>query len=353
MSSIPFEKREILKYVGDLSQLFGVKSYTLDGGRAEGVRAVDVKNGSGLEFTVLPGRCLDLSCLSYKGVNCSYISKTGIVSSQYYNEKGAGFLRSFFAGFLTTSGLTNVGSPCEDTDEELGLHGRISNTPAYDISAGTEWVEGLPLMKVSGKARQAAVFGENIELRREISCKYGENKVYINDTVENYGFKDEPLMLLYHFNLGYPLLSEKSYLISSSKVEPRNGEAAKGLNNYSTFQPPTKDYSEQVFYHEPKTQVDGKTCVALINPELRLGAAIWFNKNQLCRLTQWKQAGEGEYVMGIEPCNCHVDGRAEERKRGTLEFLKPGEIREFNLEVEILDGEHDIRRMNDIINSFR
>jgi hypothetical protein len=57
--------------------------------------------------------------------------------------------------------------------------------------------------------------------------------------------------------------------------------------------------------------------------------------------------------MGIEPCNCHVDGRAEERKRGTLEFLKPGEIREFNLEVEILDGEHDIMRMNDIINSFR
>lgn len=78
-------KRKILKYVGDSSQIFGTKDYTLNGGKSHGVRAIDVKNGSGLEFTVLPDRCMDIGWLSYKGKNLSYISKTGIVSPQYYN----------------------------------------------------------------------------------------------------------------------------------------------------------------------------------------------------------------------------------------------------------------------------
>ncbi|NEW85573.1 MAG: DUF4432 family protein, partial [Mariniphaga sp.] len=98
-------KREMLKYAGDFSQLFGIKEYTLAGGKAKGVKAFDIKTGSGLEFTVLSDRCLDIAGLSFKGINCSYISKTGIVSPEFYDESGIGFLRSFNAGFLTTCGL--------------------------------------------------------------------------------------------------------------------------------------------------------------------------------------------------------------------------------------------------------
>lgn len=113
MTTTDFSKRKLLKYVGDFSQLFGIKEHTLSGGKAGGVKAFDVRNGSGLEFTVLADRCLDISALSFNGINCSYISKTGIVAPEYYHEDGIGFLRSFAAGFLTTCGLRNVGSPCE------------------------------------------------------------------------------------------------------------------------------------------------------------------------------------------------------------------------------------------------
>ena len=195
-----FKKREILKYVGDSSQLFSVKDYTLNGGKAAGTRAIDIKNALGLEFTVLPDRGMDIAWTSYKGINLSYISKTGIVAPQYFNESGIAFLRSFYGGMLTTCGFMNVGSPCEDNGENLGLHGRISNTPAEEVYAGTEWIEDVPVMKVKGKVREARVFGENIRLEREISCNCSENKITISDTVENYGFKKEPLMLLYHFN---------------------------------------------------------------------------------------------------------------------------------------------------------
>ncbi|WP_054954677.1 aldose 1-epimerase family protein [Paenibacillus dakarensis] len=350
MQKMSLNKREILKYVGDFSQVFGTKDYTLSGGKAQGVRAIDVKNGSGLEFTVLPDRGLDIAWLSYKGSNISYISKTGIVAPEYYNEAGTSFFRNFFAGFLTTCGLMNVGSPCEDHGESFGLHGRISNTPAEEVYSGTEWIDGQPVLKIRGRMREAKVFGENVTLDREITCRVGDNKLTIRDTVENNGFRKEPLMLLYHFNMGYPMLDEHAYLVTPTlKVEPRDEEAQKGVAAYHVFQKPTPDYLEQVFYHDLRAASSGATCVALINEELGLGVAIRFNKNQLFNLVQWKQMGEGEYVLGIEPSNCFVGGREDARKTGVLDELEPGEVRAFEIEAEILEGAGDIRRIKDEI----
>jgi len=344
MSSI--NKREILKYVGCTSQLFGVKDYRMIGGKADGVRAVDVKNGTGLEFTVLPDRCLDIYCLSYKGVNLSYLSKTGVVAPQYYNDRGTEWLRSFYAGMLTTCGMTQVGAACVDNGQELGLHGRVSNIPAEEVYAGSEWEGDTPVMRVKGKMREAIVFGENLILSREIVCKYGENKIHINDTVENLGYREEPLMILYHINLGYPLLSENSFFAANSlEVVPSTDEAAKGLSEYNKCLPPTNGFLEHVFYHDLKADSEGKTFAALVNPDLNLAVAIRFNKNQLSHLTQWKQMGAGEYVMGIEPCNCHTKGRAEARKDGTLQFIKPGEVKHFNVEIEVVDGEKNINEL--------
>lgn len=348
MDDVKFNKRELLKYVGDMSQLFGVKDYFINGGKADGVRAVDIRNGSGLEFTVIPDRAMDIAHFSYKGLNFSYISSTGIVAPQYFSNTGIDFLRSFFAGFLTTCGLRNVGSPCTDQGEDFGLHGRISNTPAEQVYAGIEYEDRLPVMKVKGQVREARFFGENIFLCREISAKYGEKCVHINDTIENNGFKDEPLMILYHFNLGYPLLCEESYLITPSNcVTPRDKEAQKGIGEYKVFQAPTHGYSEQVFYHDLKADDKNKTFAALVNPSKEVGIAIRFDKSQLCRLTQWKQMGEGEYVLGLEPSNCHVEGRAKAREDGSLEFIKPGEIRRFDIEIQVLDGIDEINKLSE------
>jgi hypothetical protein len=119
MNKDKFNKRQMIKYIGDFSQLFGIKEYMLVGGKAKRVKAFDVRNGSGLEFTVLADRCLDIVELSFKGTNFRYISKTGIVAPEYFDETGIGFLRSFFTGFLTTCGLRNVGSSARKTGKLL------------------------------------------------------------------------------------------------------------------------------------------------------------------------------------------------------------------------------------------
>lgn len=353
MSRVDFRKRNMLKFVGDFSQIIGTKDYTLNGGKAQGTRAIDIKNGSGLEFTVLPDRGMDIAWLSYKGINFSYISKTGIVAPQFFVDGDVGILRSFYAGFLTTCGLMNVGTPCEDNGEKLGLHGRISNTPAENVASDIVWEEEKPVLKIRGKMREAKISGENLVLSREIVCKCGENRFSINDTVENYAFKTEPLMLLYHFNLGYPLLNANAHLLVPTKIlKPRDDEAKKGSDSYNLFQKPTAGYKEQVVYHDLKTDRDGNTCAALVNEELELGVAIRFSKKQLFNLTQWKMMGEGEYALGIEPGNCYVEGRVDARNKGILEYLKPGEVRNFKIDVEILDGGAEIDRIMDEISKF-
>jgi len=139
------------------------------------------------------------------------------------------------------------------------------------------------------------------------------------------------------------LLDEDAILvIPTEKLIPRDHEAGKGEKSYNQSQKPTPDYQEQVFYHNLKSDLNGGTSVALINRKLELGVVIHFNKNQLFNFTQWKQMGEGDYVMGMEPCNCYVGGRTDPRNSGILEYLEPGETRKFDLTIELLNGLDEI-----------
>lgn len=345
-------KKEFYKYTGDLSQIVGIKEYELTTGRAKGVRAFDIKNGSGLEFTLLGDRCLDISSLSFNGVNLSYLSKAA-VSAPAYSESGMNFTRAFYAGFLTTCGLRNVGDACEEEGELFGLHGRVSTLPAEEVNASVHWVDDVPELTVSGKIREASFFGENLLLERKVTCRYGENSIHISNTVENQGFKPEVLMLLLHFNVGYPLLSPSSRFVSpSERVIPRDGVAEKGMDDYARMQPPTKNYEEQVFYHTLREDSDQATAMALINPELEVGVSLHFNKKEFPLFAQWKQMGEGEYVMGMEPTNCYVGGRHDARNKDILTYIQPFEKKRFDIEVKVHTGSDSLDKLENSISLY-
>ena len=90
------------KYIGHENQIYGVEEVRLVGGKGDGMRLFQVRNGKGLEFTISADRCADISRLSFKGDNFGYFSACGYVSPQYYDKTGLEFLKSFTAGFLTT-----------------------------------------------------------------------------------------------------------------------------------------------------------------------------------------------------------------------------------------------------------
>lgn len=343
-------RREILRRAGDASQLLGVRECVLEGGRGRGVRAVDARNGSGLEFTVLPDRGMDIAWLSLGGRNLSYIGSPGVVAPEYYDASGLGWLRGFTAGFLTTCGLRNVGSPCSEGGEAFGLHGRAANAPAEAVGADVDWSLPAPEIRISGRMREARVFGENLSLTRAISSPCGKNVLVLEDRVDNLGFREEEIELLYHFNIGYPLLDAGArFLAPAGETEPRDEAARAGLFRWGEAEGPTPSWAEQVFYHALRSDSRGMTCVAFVNREARLGLALRFDTKELPRFAQWKMMGEGEYVMGLEPATCRVEGRARSREAGLLEAIGPGGQRRFRIEVEFLDDAAGIDRIADEI----
>ncbi|HAL73884.1 MAG TPA: DUF4432 domain-containing protein, partial [Clostridiales bacterium] len=172
----------------------------------------------------------------------------------------------------------------------------------------------------------------------------------ISDRIENMGFSPEPLMLLYHFNLGYPLLDADAELLLPVKAtRARDAVAEPGIADCCQFQPPTPGYSEQVFFHDLSTDTQGRTCAALINSRLGLGVSFHYSKALLPNLAEWKMMGEGDYVLGIEPCNNFVNDRAAARQAGELDILAAGEVRRYTLDIAFHEGESELQQLRQTI----
>ena len=319
------------KYIGHASQIAGVEEHRLVGGKGDGLRLFEAKNGLGLACTVVPDRAADIYRLSFRGYNMGYFSPSGYVAPAYYERKGAEWLRSFTAGFLTTCGLTNAGGPEQDEIDELGLHGSIANTPAEQAY----WEQTEDALIIKAKIRDARLFGRNLELNRVISISTKDNTLIVTDTVENHADVASPVMLLYHMNMGYPLLSENAKLeIASNNVTARSEHAAKDLDTWFKVLPPTAGFEEQCYFHSFETEGKAK----IFNPEIGVGLSIHFDPKVLPCFCQWKMMGEHAYVMGLEPGNCLPRGQSGNREEGLLQTLQPGESKTYQFTVRFHNG---------------
>ena len=317
-------------YLGHPSQLCSVEEVRLQGGKGDGMRLLQIRNAAGMELTISADRCADISRLIFKGDNMGYFSPCGYVAPGYYDDRGDGFLKSFTAGFLTTCGLTAVGSPCVDAGEALPLHGTIGNTPCDRLW----WTEDENSLYIHAEINDSRIFARKLHLSRVITVSKNESRFTVTDTVENQGDAKSPVMLLYHMNMGYPLLSERSVVnISSTEVKPRNEHAAKDLDTWANMLPPTPGFEEQCYYHS----FDREGHASIYNPDVRKGLTIKFDTAQLDHFTQWKMMGVHDYVLGLEPGNCTPDGRDVMRRQGKLKYLKPGESKTYQVSIALFE----------------
>ena len=318
-------------YYGHETQLFGVEEHRLVGGKGDGMRLFEVRNGLGLQFTVSADRCADISRLSFAGCNYGFFSANGYVAPSYYDDKGAGWLKSFTAGFLTTVGFLNAGAPCVDGGVELPLHGQLANIPAEHIY----WEADAAEIRVHATIRHAGIFAEKLMLYRTIACSLTHNEITITDRIVNMGDAESPLMFLYHMNMGYPLLSETAELkIPSVAVEPRNERAAEDIGTWNVMLPPQPCFEEQCYFHTFRK----KGLAAIFNPSIDKGLAIRFDADSLDNFTEWKMMGVKDYVLGLEPCNCKLIGRDELHRQGKLKFIAPGEEKTYSVKLQIVEN---------------
>ena len=340
-----FTRAELEQHIGSLGQLGGTRHYELTDGRSRGVRAVDFELGSGLRFTVLPERGMDISLATYHGINLVHQACAGEVHPAYFDARGIEWVRSFFAGLLTTCGLTYLGVPCRDGNEDLGLHGRIANTPARQVADLSGWEGDDYVLRLRGVVEEGTLFLDKLRMTRTITARLGGRSLQVHDRIENFGARPSPLTILYHVNTGYPLLDAKSRLhLSASSCEPGSDQARAEFDARLQFQPPQPGYTEQLFRYTMRGGADGQARVALVNRDLAggLGLYLKFSPEELPFFTEWKMMGAGDYVVGIEPSSVPCQSRAFLREHGILPMLEPGQVKDVTLEIGVAEGAEEI-----------
>jgi hypothetical protein len=331
-------RAEVRRRTGDIRQLAGAQPFELVEGSARGTRAVRLYNAAGLDLDVITDRGMGITRLTFGGMPLAWRTPIEIAHPAYVGTNGLEFLDTWPAGFTTICGLTQVGSPAEENGEALGQHGRANAMPASEVRWGGEWLDDDYRVWVEGTLHEVSAFGLHLAFRRRLWLNLAEPVLYMEDHIENLGSVPTPFMLLQHFNLGYPLISPQTRLeLPPAVTEPRDEDARPGLATCQSFSEPIDGYTPQVFYHDLQPDTEGRVAVRLVNPALHfgkeLGIAWMYRKSDYPILVQWKMMTAGSYVVGIEPSNCHVEGRPSERERGTLQVLAPQESHTLPMEI--------------------
>ncbi len=335
-----YTRSELLRRVADLRQLADIRPLELSDGPEHGTRCLRLRNAAGLDLTIIADRGMGLYDLQFHGVPLAFVTAAGVVHPGYSEHTGLDWLRTWPGGFLTPCGLTHVGSPAVDHGEELGLHGRVASLPAQHLKWGAEWQDDRYVLWAEGTLRETRAMGVNLILKRRIFTTLDAPRLWIEDRIENAGDEPAPLMFLQHFNLGFPLVDATTRLVlPPRKTEPRDDVARSGVDRCCEFSEPIDHYQEQVFYHDLQPNANGNLEVHLINLTFAngrgLSITLRYAKADYPVLVQWKMMRAGFYVAGIEPANCHVEGRLREREHGTLQTIAPHETRTFFIEVEV------------------
>ncbi|MDP6380800.1 MAG: aldose 1-epimerase family protein, partial [Phycisphaerae bacterium] len=257
---------------------------------------------------------------------------------------------TYFGGLLTTCGPRHFGAPADDEVEETsyGVHDRMNLLAATDVAVKREWHGDDYVLSVSGRLTDARVFKPTITVDRTIRTHMGASSFEICDVVTNASFEPASFMILYHMNIGAPLLSADTRLIvKADSVEPRDDHAATDGQKWGELEEPQAGYQEKCYLFEPAQDAHGKCRAAIVNPALDDGLAltITWDKAALPNMTEWKMMGKPEYVLGVEPCNTPILPRDELRERGLLPSLEPGETREINLTVEVHEGREAVEAL--------
>ena len=331
------ERKELFRYTGDPAQVFSARRIIYAEGNAEGMRAIDVKNGAGLHFTVLEGRGLDLYEMDFKGTNIAFMCKNGLTSGERFGLHDGDFLRGMNAGMMFTAGLLNVGGPETVDGTYHPLHGTIDSRAASEVYARTD--ESRQAIEIGGKLRETALFGPNLHVSRKITTDAKQPRIVIEDTIENRDAKEIPIDLLYHCNLGYPFLDEGVKLYTSGgEVVGRTEEAQAAIDQHTVMSAPIDGKPEEVFIHDLNTDERGMTTMLAVNEKLRLGVYIRARKDTLPIFNEWKAMTSGDYALGMEPANNRLRGRSAEIEAGFIPTLEGFGTMTTRIEIGVLEG---------------
>lgn len=282
-------------YLANLDTVCGAAKFTFAEGKAKGMDCIIAYNGV-LNIYLVPDRGLDIYRLEYRGVNYAFISKNGEVNPSLMGSEGMKFMNAFPGGFLYTCGLNNCMGPDIINGVGVPQHGSYTYLPAENIVIRTFEKDASLYVEVVGTIRYSALFGANIEVKRTITLEYNQPRFTLKDEITNRSAAKDSYLIMYHHNIGYPLLNGNSDLwIDSTDVDIF--ASGSDLGRITKFEYPQPRKKEEVFIH---TIGEGfKPHASLTNGKNKV--VISWDSEKLPYMVQWKSMASQDYACGIEP----------------------------------------------------
>ena len=317
---------------------WSVKKRTLKGGRQDGVDVIDVDNGL-FRFTVIPTRGMGIwrgwmgeDTLGWQSPVRGPVHPRFVPASE---PSGLGWLDGFDE-LLVRCGLESNGAPDFDENHvwKYPLHGRIANLPAHVVSVTVDSDAGE--ISVTGQVDETRFHFQKLRLTATVSTRFKEPGLRIHDDVRNQSASPADLQILYHTNIGVPLLDGGSKLVLPAKtIVPRNEHAAEGIAAWDSYLAEQPGFEEQVYFFDLFADDDGNTQTLLKNAHGSQGVSLHFNTKQLPCFTQWKNttAVADGYVTGIEPGTNFPNPRTYEGEQNRVVKLPGRASQSFDLGV--------------------
>jgi hypothetical protein len=336
--------------LGD-SNHWSIHKRTLKGGLRDGIDLIEIDNGA-LSYAILPTRGMGLWRGEYHGIPLGWKSPIhGPVHPRNVNiadRGGIGWLQGFDE-WLCRCGLAFNGPPGEDVYSDragqtrrdlLTLHGRIANQPAYYVEVRVGLDPPYEL-SVTGQVEEGGLFYPHLVLTTTYTTIPGSNRVVIHDQIENRGAQSAQMQLLYHCNIGAPLLEAGSrFAVPVREMAPISARAADGIDTLETYTGPTTGFAEQVYCFDPLADASGRTVAMLYNHKREKAIVLRFSRQQLPCFTVWKNTAalEDGYVTGLEPATNFPNFRAFEREQGRVVTLPAAGKWETTWSIEVHDS---------------
>jgi hypothetical protein len=242
-----------------------------------------------------------------------------------------------FDELLVRCGLLSNGAP--EFDDHGGVrypvHGRIANLPCHSLRIEVQ--PELGVLEVVGRVMESRFLVYTLELETRMRFFAGRTSIEISDTVTNPLTSPGSMQLLYHINLGQPVLQSGSRLVAAlDRLVPRDSRASDGVDSWDVCAGPEDGFREQVFYTKPLMDENYWTEAMLTNHDASLGYSVHFDVRTLPYLNFWKNTAgvEDGYVLGIEPATGFPNPRTYEEQNGRVVRLQGGQSRTFRMKLQ-------------------
>ena len=328
------------------------------GGLSDGVEIIEVDTGVTTAM-ILPTRGMSIWRIESAGLDFRWTSPNPGPAHPslvpIFDPSGLGWLEGFDE-LVVRCGLESNGAPEHDDAGRLiyPLHGRIANLPA--ISLAIEFDEASGRLEVIGEVIESRLFFKRLRLRSRVRFHAGKADVELLDDVTNELSTPSTMQLLYHINVGRPLLDEGAMLDAPIDViAPKDAHSAQEMEAWNQFGPPEPGYAERVYFAKLRADDHNRTSAMLHSSEKDKGFAITFSVSGLPRFSLWKNTGavEDGYVTGLEPATNYPNNRSYEAGQGRVVEIEPGEMKSFRVTLHPLCDAEQVSKMAERIESLR